>query len=62
MTTALTSEQVQARRKRLEAARDRALKDLDTLFSQEKSNIWADYYKGLDLLGLDKNGKLRRTQ
>lgn len=59
---AMTQEELQARRKRLEAARDRALSDLNVLFSQEKSNIWTDFYRGLDMLGLDKSGKRKPTQ
>lgn len=60
--TALTETEAQAVRKKLEAARDKALKDLDTVVKTERNGIWNDYFKGLDMIGLDKSGKPKKVQ
>lgn len=58
----LTQEEAQALRKKLEAARDKALKELDQVVKTERNGIWSDYFRGLDLIGLDRSGKPKELQ
>lgn len=58
----LTQDVQQVKRRELETARDRALRHLDDLVKVQREAIWQSYWQALDQLGLDKQGRPKKTQ